>query len=289
VAWYNSRKIRLAIALNKRWAATWEVGMSEVRARSVEEIIASLVPKFIEDVRDTLCTLNDQVEALRKPETQAEAANDFMRQVHGIKGTAGTFGFSFIAVICHKLEDYMIRTPIFTRKETDDILVFLQAIESILQRGSDPADDEGFRIFRSLPSYIDLDKFVMDVKPVQSLFIGPRDVQFLIIERQLSNCGIRSTNASKSLQAIELAVRTRPDLVMVSNIIDSISGTEVANVLNSINATKAIPIMFIISEIDIRDDGRRLREVLPSRVRIVRKGVKFPDDFADALVALNIL
>ena len=263
--------------------------MDEIRARSVEEVIASLIPKFIEDTRDTLCILNDGLETLRRPDTYVETANDFMRRVHGIKGIAPTFGFSFIAVICHKLEDYLIRTPVFTRKETDELMVFLQAIENILQRGGDPSDDDGFIIFRSLPCYVDLDKFVIESKPIQSLFIGPRDVQFLIIDKQLSACGIRSTNASKSLLGIDLAVKTRPDLIMISNVIDNISGTEVANVLNSINSTKSIPIMFIISEIDIRDDGKKVKSALPGRVRIVRKGGSFPDDFADALVALRIL
>ncbi len=263
--------------------------MAEIRVRSVEDVIASLIPKFIEDVRDTLCSLNEKLELLRRPETQAEAANELLRQVHGIKGTAGTFGFSFIAVICHKLEDYVIRTPFFTRKETDEILIFFQAIENTLQHGSDPGDEEGFKIFRSLPCYVDLERFAVATKIVQALFIGPRDVQYLIIDKQLSNCGIRSTNVPRSLHGIEMAVRTRPDFVMVSNIIDNISGVEVANVLNSLLITRHIPIMLVISEIDMREDGEKLRTTLPPRVRMIRKGAGFPDDFADALVALNIL
>ena len=263
--------------------------MTEIRVRSVEEVIASLVPNFIEDVRDTLCELNEVLELLRRTDTQAEAVNDLLRRIHGIKGTAGTFGFSFIAVICHKLEDYIIRTPFFTRKETDEILIFFQAIENTLQHGSDPGDEDGFRIFRSLPCYVDLEKFAVPAKLVQALFIGPRDVQYLIIDKQLSNCGIRSTNVQKSLQGIEMVVRTKPDFVMVSNIIDNISGVEVANVLNSLLITRGIPIMLVISEIDMRDAAERLKASLPKGVRIVRKGAGFPDDFADALVALNIL
>ena len=263
--------------------------MTEVRVRSVEEVIAGLIPAFVEDTRDKLINLSNAVDTLANIDGQAGAINDFLREVHSIKGVAGSFGFSFIAVVCHKLEDYIVKTPVFTRKETDDIIVFFQEIERILERGADPSDADGFRIFRNLPSYVDVEKFFVEPKMVEAIFIGPRDVQFLIIEKQLKNCGIRSVNASKSLLGVELTLRTKPDFVMVSNVIDSISGVEVINILQSIHITRAIPTMFTINEIDLRENRQKLEEALPKGVQFIRKGTHFPDDFADALVALKIL
>ena len=261
----------------------------EVRVRSVDEVIASLIPTFVEDTRDKLIKLNNSIESLRNIHEQGSSVNEYLREIHSIKGVAGSFGFSFIAVICHKLEDYIVKTPVFTRKETDEIIVYLQEIERILSRGSDPSDIEGFRIFRNLPTYVDLDKYYVGPTLVDTIFVGPKDVQFLIIDKQLKNCGIRSTNVSKSLQGVELTIRTRPDFVMVSNVIDNISGVEVINMLAAVNVTKAIPVMFIVSEIDLREDRLKLEGALPKEVKFIRKGERFPDDFADALVALNIL
>ncbi len=258
-------------------------------SQGFDDIIEELLPIFIEDTYEKINTMRSSLPGLLSHSTMKSAVQEYMRQIHSLKGTAPSFGFNFIGIICHKLEDYFVNTPVYSRKEISDISAYLREIEQILERRRDPSDTECATIFRRLPDYFDPQTIAIGVNPISGLFIGPRDVQFLIIEKQLKNCGIRPTNITTSLGGIEVALRTRPDFIMASNIIDNISGFEVISALKAFKATKGIPSMLIISESDYNKFKTNQSLAMPKGVMVIRKGAKFSDDFADALTTLNII
>ncbi|HYD29698.1 MAG TPA: Hpt domain-containing protein [Azospirillaceae bacterium] len=263
--------------------------MNEFVGIADQDIIASLAPMFLDDTRQRIEEMEGLLERMREHGKTGEPYLQFMRTVHSIKGIAHTFGFPTVAIIAHKLEDYMHFIPAVGGREMEQILIHVDAILRILDAGENPGAGEEETLLRRLPSPIDTSDFAIDHKVVQTLFIGPKNVQFAMFELELKSCGFNVTNSASSFHAMDIAVRMRPDLILVCNVIDHVNGIEVAHALKAFNATRTAPQIFVTS--DIGDDGRvpaGLRARLPASTEIVRKTC-FPDDFAEAALALGII
>ncbi|CAK0770125.1 putative HPt domain-containing protein [uncultured Gammaproteobacteria bacterium] len=257
-------------------------------AADEEEIFAEMLPLFVDDAKDKITRLEELIDIFSVKFDRSDLLMEFMRTIHSLKGSSGSMGFPTISVICHKLEGYMAKTTIFDRRVADDVQVYLARISDILDVRKNPRDTESQGILRSLPSPIDV-IVVGTKKLIQALFIGPKNIQFTIIEAELRACGCNVTLATTSFLGIELAVRMRPDLIMVSNVIDAVSGIEMAAILKTIQRTRAIAVMLVKSDFDDPGKAEEIRRALPPRVEIVRKGKRFQEDFAAALVKLKVL
>lgn len=257
---------------------------------SMKEFIAQLVPQFLDDTQDKLRTLEGLLLRLRGRDTENDDFLELARIIHSLKGSAAVVGFPFIGVLCHKLEGYLGKVSQFTEQVVTDVDHYLDAIEAIVEQAADPEADAAQEIYRQLPDAVverrAEDDFVLDSKPLVSLFIGPKNVQLRIIEDQLKNCGIQVVSYTKSLQGIEMAISTNPDLVMVAYMIDMLSGPEVCSIMRAIHRTRQTPLMLITSEVATDE---HIRSNIPDDVVVVRKGPYFPNDFADALCQLRIL
>lgn len=253
------------------------------------DLIADFIPAFLDDCRDKLRFLESAVPVIEQTGRNHERYSDFVRTVHSLKGTAPIFGFSTLGIIAHKLEDYLSAANLHAREKVSNIFVYIDRMARVVDLGRNPDAETETAILRGLPSAIDLDDFSLTQHLIQALFVGPKNMQFRIFEKELKASGFNVTNAQNSFQAIEIAVRMRPDVILVCNVIDILGGTEVAHVLHAIKATAHIPTMFITS--DLLDDGHdrdRIKERLPPGIEIVRK-THFADDFADAVMALGII
>ena len=130
-----------------------------------------------------------------------------------------------------------------------------------------PADLEDFQ-------HLDLEILVVDTNKTAAR----------IVERELLNCGYRVTLAVRSFEALELAIRTRPDMIISSGVLDEMSGVDLASALAVIQSTEAIPFALLTSS-DANDAALRR---LPMSVAILKKGTGFSDDFAAALEQFGI-
>ncbi len=255
-----------------------------------DDIIAQLVPMFLDDTRSKVDTLHELVVELPRLDRKSDDFLEFARIVHSIKGSAGSFGFPSLGVICHKLEDYVGKTAHFSPKAVGDITAHLDAIESIISRGIDPSDAKSRLLFKQLPVPTEFGPEVAaPVFHLHALFIGPRDVQFRIVDAELRACGIQSTISPNSFHGVELAVRTHPDFIMVAYVVDLLDGIEIVRVIRAIKRLATTPVVFLKSEQPDERSRRAIRQALPEDVQIVRKGRHFSDDFANAMAALKIL
>ena len=97
-------------------------------------------------------------------------------------------------------------------------------------------------------------------------------------EREPRNCGYRVTSAYSFFEALELTVRTRPDLVISSAILDNLSGVDLACSIGAIAPTRGIPFALLTSF----DAGHDAIRGLPEHAAILRKGESFGEDPANA-------
>ncbi len=102
--------------------------------------------------------------------------------------------------------------------------------------------------------------------------------------RELRNCGYRVTSAYSFFEALELTVRTRPDLVISSAILDNLSGVDLACSIGAIAPTRDIPFALLTSF----DAGHDAIRGLPEHAAILRKGESFGEDLANTLERFEI-
>jgi CheY-like chemotaxis protein len=87
-----------------------------------------------------------------------------------------------------------------------------------------------------------------------------------------------------SFQAIEMAVRTVPDYIIVSGVLDELSGIDLACAFSSMPTTSKIPVSLLTS---MAADSPELKK-LPPAVSLIRKN-HFGDDLATAIAKHGVL
>jgi CheY-like chemotaxis protein len=80
-------------------------------------------------------------------------------------------------------------------------------------------------------------------------------------------------------EALPTIVRTKPDLVVISGVMQELNGIDLAIGLSAMPATRNVPIALITA---LGDDDSYL-SLLPENVPIIRKGASFADDLFEAL------
>ena len=146
-------------------------------------------------------------------------------------------------------------------------------------------ENEMGNLVRSLPPRWAFE--VSDVVPLdnmQILLVGNDRTQTMIVERELMACGYRSLTLTRSSEALEMIVRTRPDMVICTAVLDLLSGVDMACAISAMPSTKKIPLALLTTY----DENHPELADLPDSVAIISKGEKFSDDFARALSRFGI-
>ncbi len=71
--------------------------------------ISIFVPKFADENRDRIQSLNQSILAFEKNPSSAEVIKVILREVHTLKGTAKMMGFADIVTLSHKVEDVFVK------------------------------------------------------------------------------------------------------------------------------------------------------------------------------------
>lgn len=106
-----------------------------------------------------------------------------------------------------------------------------------------------------------------------------------IVEKELKARGYRVNNVENPFEALEYAVRTKPDMIIASSVLSGLSGVDLACALMSMPVTRDIPFILFTSF----DRAHASLAALPEKVSIVGKGNMFSEDLAEALLASGLL
>ncbi|MEK7288665.1 MAG: ATP-binding protein, partial [Planctomycetota bacterium] len=71
--------------------------------------ISIFVPKFADENKDRIQSLNQSLLAFEKNPSNAEVLKVILREVHTLKGTAKMMGFADIVTLSHKIEDIFVK------------------------------------------------------------------------------------------------------------------------------------------------------------------------------------
>ena len=244
-----------------------------------EDLMVQLRQEFLDTAEDHLSEIDAMLRRLR-PNTGDDASlSDIRRRVHSLKGMGGTFGYPLITVISHRMEDYMAGLDELAGPNLEDAQIFVDRMRDVVDGVFQPDDPNTAAIVRALPDKTGFDVAEVGKTDVEVMLVSPKDTASLFVERELRACGYRVVNESSSFSAFEHVVRTRPDMIIATAVMEGLSGVDLACALAAMPATRSIPFALLTS---FEDSDAALRD-LPSTIPVIHKGANFGDDLADAL------
>jgi CheY-like chemotaxis protein len=109
-------------------------------------------------------------------------------------------------------------------------------------------------------------------------------VPLRLVERELVACGYRVVTSVSPLEAFELCVRMKPDMVITAMVMSDLSGIELARAFGAMETTAKIPVGLLTS----LAPGHSSLKNLPGNTAIIRAGEHFQDDLAATITRFGI-
>jgi len=244
-----------------------------------EQYAAQMDSEFLGEAQDTLASLEITVGNLRsKTVDEDEGLSSMVAQTSGILQICASAEQPLIDLTLRRLNSYIDGVADLTTAHLDDIEAFLMVLRDILEGEIEPSTDEA-EFFRSLPTLRPVDVSDLEHLNLEVLLIDRQKTTAKVFERELQNCGFRVQKSLRSFEAMELAVRTLPDMIISAVVLDDLSGVDLSLALGAIPSTSAIPFAVLTS---FPRSHASLKD-LPDNVALLHKGDAFGEDLASAL------
>ena len=241
-------------------------------AGSAGSLVQNLLQEFLADTADDSLALADAVD-------QSLDQEKLQRFALHVRGQAQNLGAPLLQVVAHRMGEYLEAMDPAAPQCAKDLRTYLDAIHDIAEGDlDDGGDPQGY--LRQLPARpTSFDVSSVEIRNVEVMLVMEQSAQTHFVERELQQCGYRVSIVPSTIAALQLALATKPEMVIISAVMPMLSGIDLAIALSSMTETRNLPIALITS---LPSDHEHLR-LIPDRVPIIRKGSRFGDDLADAL------
>lgn len=221
---------------------------TDVDLGAIDDVISNLQQEFLVDASDTLGDLGLLVTETRAGKVDAGyTLQTVRREIHTLKGQGTTFGFPAVTAIAHRLENYLHDLETLDAGQFDDILQFVDRMQAIADSGVNPEDEDFGEILRALPVKGAATEDDQQASEREILLVAASRVVRRAIEQELGKRGFRVVTLESPIDVFETVIRTRPDMVIASAVMDQISGIDLARALKSMTATRHIPFALLTS------------------------------------------
>ncbi|MCF8481568.1 MAG: response regulator [Rhodospirillum sp.] len=250
-----------------------------------EDYGAQVEAEFLEEAQDTTNELQITIGNMRSGGTSiGEGTERVGALVARLNLLGAATDFPLLDLALRRFSDYMRDLELATDANMSDLETFIDVIGGLLA-GEIEANTDTAEFYRSLPTRRPLDLADLEHLNIEILLVEPQRSSAAIIARELQNCGYKVTTVKGSIDALDLVVRTKPDLVISSAVLDVLSGIDLACALAAMPATSNIPFCILTSF----DRGNAFLSHLPDSAGYLRKGSEFGTDFAVALRRFGII
>jgi CheY-like chemotaxis protein/HPt (histidine-containing phosphotransfer) domain-containing protein len=251
-----------------------------------QEALAQLRQEFIDSSSERLDKVDVLIDRMYRQEGDGNADFvEFQRDIHSMKGSAGTYGFDSVTLIAHKLEDFIESASDLNNGQLLDIQVYVDRIRDILESGENASQDRLNEILVTLPSNGTASAITQERRTVSVFLVMPKGVQRKVITQELVSCGFNLAFANRPLEAFSLAVSLKPDLIVSSMEFSELSGLELAWSLRAVKAIRDTPIVILTSH----ETGKLACEKVPSDTQVIHKGPEFAADLANLLMQKGMI
>ena len=218
----------------------------------------------------------DDIDAGRK------FSGDLVFAISGLNGLlnriAVTDGYQVLGIISHRLDDYFSSIKDLPANVMADLRKFVEVLEDLLD-SPETIPGDASEIVRMLPAKGGFDGNDIEVRSIEVMLVMLPGTATRFVERELQQCGYRVTRVSSVFEALPTIVRTKPDLVVISGVMQELNGIDLAIGLSAMPATRNVPIALITA---LGEDDSYL-SLLPENVPVIHKGASFADDLFKAL------
>ena len=242
--------------------------------------------EYLQEARDDLELFDQLLTTMRAGGAAAdEAVQHLASEVLKLLGLCTGMSLPLLDLLLRRLDNYLTDLKEPTASQVDDLEVFVDVMRGLLENEEVDDNVDEAEFVRSLPVRRPVELEDLEHLNIEILLVDPNRTSARIVARDLQSCGYRVATSQRSFEAIELSVRTRPDIVLSSSVLDDITGVDLACALAALPKTKDIPFALVTSY----EPGHASLVGLPEGAAIVRKSSQFGDDLAEALERFGII
>ena len=252
---------------------------------SFEETLRRLHGEFINNCIDKLDGIDIVIDKfISEPGKKGDAFFNFQREIHSIKGSAGTHGFSSVTTIAHRLEDYVESTRRLSSRKWLEVQNFIDAIRDMIESREEPNADRTKQVLNSLPTSAVPTLETKQGKRVTVLLVMPLGVQRKLVGMELASIGFDVSFIDSPMQAIQVAFAVKPHAILSSQELSGFSGSELAAVFKAIKTMSKIP--FVILTSHEKDSTSQFGAA--NDVYVINKSEGFLSDLCELLLSLDL-
>lgn len=251
---------------------------------SEEALEALYESEAIEEAQEVAANLELRLQQMVSCDiTKEEAKKLLMQDSSNLRLKVKAVSLPGLNAICQRLDEYLWHIDEISMQNITDLQQFSDRISKTLDGGDGYIEDVAEEI-RTLPHHATFE--VDDVKVVHKevTLVLPQKVAARVVERELVECGYRVNTVLDSLQAFEIILETKPDLVICSAMLPRLSGVDLICALRAMPATEDVHVALLTSLALNHPDLKKL----PLNVGIIRRGDHFGSDLADVLQRFDI-
>ncbi len=217
---------------------------------TMESLLRALRDDYLADLPTRLHEMENEVLALEDVNKYEEYYQTLFRNVHSIKGSAGTHGLFILTKICHRLEDHLTskkNVDVITHSEASNLLNYIDLLELAREQIIN-----GKEVFTKIESELDALAVVAFKDVIKVIIIGQSASTIDLITKLLINYSVQIVTASNGLQSLDKLMNDKFDLMFVGMELPVLNGIAViaaTRMSKSINAT--IPIVLFTSTVRI--------------------------------------
>lgn len=248
-----------------------------------DELMDQLRLEFRDDVQDRLAGVYRALEEVREGRrTAAETIRDIRRETHSLKGTGATFGFPIVTLIAQRMETYLSGLKDLDGKQIAHLHTFADRIAEMAERDLQPTLVETTQIIRALPVRYEFDITEVEVRDVDIMLVTPNKLVAKKVSQELAACGFKVNVVPDPIEAISIAVRMPPDMVIAAAVMEGLGGVDLIRGLKAISVTEKVPMALLTSL-----DASALKG-MPDHTAVIRLGPAFQDDIAAAITRFDL-
>lgn len=203
------------------------------------------------------------------------------REASKLRGIGASCGFPLVNLIAQRLEGYLSGLRTVDQREVTDILAFTDRLARAVEGEERPDVAATNQIIRALPVRYEFDITDIEVRDVEIMLVTPSKVVAKLLATEMNACGFATNLVHDPIEAMGLAVRMPPDMVIASAVMDGLGGLDLIRGLKAMSVTAHIP-MALLTSLDTT-----LRDV-PRDVAVIRVGNHFGEDFAAAITRFDL-
>ena len=197
---------------------------------SISDVLAALKVEFIETLPERLESIESHILNL-KDDSDVES---LLRDVHSLKGAAGSYGFHIVTKICHQMEDMMRdlieSNKINTQEAIDNLLSFNDLLNTALDTVSNDSDN-----FSNIDSKLNLLNNAIVNSQLKVLIVEPSPLYAAMIESILRNENFQIKIVGDGLVALEHLMMQSYDVVVTAMELPVLNGDALISALRISN------------------------------------------------------